>query len=398
MHVQATPAVNADNFPVLLPWTHTDTPHCVIEVNQNCNIKCYGCFKDKAHYHKSLELIKSEIDLIARERNLDTITIAGGEPLLFEELAEVVRYIVSKNLHAMLLTNGTLLTVAKIVELKKAGLAHIMIHLDGHQPNRPDVTGSLNEKALNELRKKYIALGKEGDIAIDFCMTIYRDTLRELPDVLDYFHSEKRIQAAIFTCYAQWMNLHLNDKERATASELEVSDHDIINAMARYAHIYPAYYIPRNTDKTKLSLFYYIAFITNNARGEASTLYITPKHRFFLTSSLKVYRALAGRYEFDRRTSACDAACMLMAYGLMSFRLTTLWACIRLLFKAMANHNLRLYTMNFQILPRRISEHEFERCQVCPDITVRNGKIIPYCTADIVEPIIDKPDLKRTSD
>src|SRR3989339_125831 len=137
---------------VEMPWGGRDVPHGVVEVNQLCNINCFGCCKDKFNYSKSLDEIKTEIDLLFAKRNLAAISLAGGEPLLYEHIFEAVAYINSKNIRSIILTNGTLVTPEILKKLRTAGLSRLVFHIDGHQHGRPDVTYPTSEKKLNSLR------------------------------------------------------------------------------------------------------------------------------------------------------------------------------------------------------------------------------------------------------
>src|SRR3989344_1072958 len=84
-----------------------------------------------------LEDVKKEIDMLISKRNVSSITLAGGEPTFYKDLSKVIRYISSKGIRPIILTNGTLLTKEKILEYKEAGVGRIAIHIDSHQGKRP---------------------------------------------------------------------------------------------------------------------------------------------------------------------------------------------------------------------------------------------------------------------
>src|SRR3990172_7988323 len=76
------------------PWSSNDNPIGWLEVTDKCNIYCRGCYRMNGMAgHKSLEQIKSEIDLLKEWRNCDNISIAGGEPLLHPQILDVIAYI-----------------------------------------------------------------------------------------------------------------------------------------------------------------------------------------------------------------------------------------------------------------------------------------------------------------
>ena len=103
-------------------------PHITIETNQTCNLHCKTCYNIYQDTIKSLDEIKSEIDLALTKRNLETITLIGGEPTLHPDLPEIIRYIRSKRLICQLLTNGIVFRKepSLINEYKQAGLDRIL--------------------------------------------------------------------------------------------------------------------------------------------------------------------------------------------------------------------------------------------------------------------------------
>ncbi len=66
-------------------------------------------------------------------RNIQTISIAGGEPLLYPEILEIVAYIKSRGLFSKLFTNGIALDTKMLTDLKNAGITEIVIHIDMSQ-------------------------------------------------------------------------------------------------------------------------------------------------------------------------------------------------------------------------------------------------------------------------
>jgi MoaA/NifB/PqqE/SkfB family radical SAM enzyme len=76
------------------------------------------------------------------------ITISGGEPLLHPELEAVIRRIRQHGMIAGMITNGYLLTPARIQSLNEAGLEHLQISIDNVMPDE------ISNKSLKVLDKK----------------------------------------------------------------------------------------------------------------------------------------------------------------------------------------------------------------------------------------------------
>ena len=61
----------------------------------------------ESKYSKPMALIKAEIDQISQARQLESMTLLGGEPTLHPELPEIIRYISQKGiLPALLLSRN----------------------------------------------------------------------------------------------------------------------------------------------------------------------------------------------------------------------------------------------------------------------------------------------------
>ena len=121
-----------------LPWTKEDNPNGWIEPTTFCQIKCPGCYrglaeKNPVRVHEKLEKMKSEIDELIVSRNTQTLSIAGGEPLLYPQLDELIAYSTKKGLKTKVYTNGFALTKNRLIELKNSGLTEAIIHLDRFQ-------------------------------------------------------------------------------------------------------------------------------------------------------------------------------------------------------------------------------------------------------------------------
>ena len=76
------------------------------------------------------------------------VTLSGGEPLLHPDLDEIVARIRGRGMIATLISNGYLLTRARIARLNAAGLDHLQISIDNVQPD------DVSNKSLKVLDQK----------------------------------------------------------------------------------------------------------------------------------------------------------------------------------------------------------------------------------------------------
>jgi MoaA/NifB/PqqE/SkfB family radical SAM enzyme len=115
---------------------------------RRCNLSCEYCNEyDNFSKPISLEIMFRRIDRLA-EFGTSIITISGGEPLLHPELEEIIRRIRKRGMIAGMITNGYLLTPARIQSLNQAGLEHLQISIDNVMPDE------VSKKSLKVLDKK----------------------------------------------------------------------------------------------------------------------------------------------------------------------------------------------------------------------------------------------------
>lgn len=100
-----------------------------------CNFKCKYCF---AHfdYMKMLPVNtwKIIVDNISSSINVKRFNLAGGEPLLYPDLQELILYIKEKGFEVSIITNGFLLT-EEFIKMNKDTLDCIGISVDSFDAN-----------------------------------------------------------------------------------------------------------------------------------------------------------------------------------------------------------------------------------------------------------------------
>ena len=156
-----------------------------MEVTDECDLSCPGCYRQTLEGHRPLEEIKKDILTLRKLTNCDRIAVAGGEPLIYPDIVEVVDFISSNGIKSAILTNGEKLTRETAVELKKAGLVQYYIHVDSGM-DRPKWIDK-NEIELNELRQYFADLVWDvGGVQCGFNTTIFRSTLQQLPGIIEW--------------------------------------------------------------------------------------------------------------------------------------------------------------------------------------------------------------------
>lgn len=178
-----------------LPYSKNNNPNGFIELTTFCQLKCPSCYRgcDLSQHrpeHKRLENIKKEIDDLIAIRNIQTLAISGGEPLLHPQLDEVLQYATEKKLDILMFTNGLLLDKNKLEHLKKYNVIKIIIHLDKYQGR--EATGS--EEGVNIIREQYCSLFREvKGITLGFIMWVSKDNIRDLDILIPFFKKNSDI-------------------------------------------------------------------------------------------------------------------------------------------------------------------------------------------------------------
>jgi hypothetical protein len=167
------------------PWSKTDNPGGWVDVTDVCNLHCPQCYRTTIEGHRPLAEVLADITACREMTNCDDMKIAGGEPLTYPHLIDVVKFVAENGMKPFLLTNGIGLDRALAKELARAGLKIINFHIDSGQ-SRPGWKGR-TEAELNDLRQAYVDMvaGLKG-LGCGFNMTISPVNLGGVPDVLEW--------------------------------------------------------------------------------------------------------------------------------------------------------------------------------------------------------------------
>lgn len=132
------------------------------ELTRNCNLNCIHCrAKATLGPHQgelTTEECKKIIDDISSFAS-PTVILTGGEPLMRDDLFEIIRYGNEKGLRLVIAVNGTLLDEDKAMRLKELGIQRVSMSVDGKNARSHDsfrgVQGSFDAvvKAAKILRE-----------------------------------------------------------------------------------------------------------------------------------------------------------------------------------------------------------------------------------------------------
>ncbi len=367
---------------VVLPWRGADVPHVIIEVNQHCNLDCDGCYKDKFRWTKPLDEIRAELDLAASLRKLTVVTLAGGEPTLHPELPEIIAEVARRGLRPLLLTNGTLLTTERLKTYRRAGLGRAVIHVDRRQRGRMDAPPATSERELNPLRRRLADRCAAEGVDVTLAVTVYRDTLAELPDVVEECLASPGVTALLATGYSERV-----DRRRGGVERGFVGNADARRVLRESEGAHPVWRVPSQHDPEAERWLLWEVAVTADGSGALRKLWWDPRDRAPLRLIPRLDRLVRGRHHFDPPMSPGDRARLLALHALLSARPRTIARTAAFLAAARRNRNLKTCALIFQESYVELADGTHDYCRDCPDATVRNGELVPICTADRDRPL-----------
>ncbi|MBI2271165.1 MAG: radical SAM protein [Bacteroidetes bacterium] len=383
---------NTDH-PVMLPFEGKDVPHLIIEVNQKCNITCRACYKSKFDYTKPLDEIKSEVDYAVSRRNLHVITLAGGEPSLHPKLPEVIKYIAQKGVMVQMLSNGFALTDKRLKLYKEAGLFKIFLHIDSQQ-QRPDVESGASENELNTLRETISNRILTHGIKCGLEVTLYQDSLKDFPAFFEYYLKSPGYQWLLVTCCCDSSKISEKfGKDRHYKSEAnkeslvhqQVTNKEVFHSLYGNYKMLPYAYIASSENSEDMRWLIYFSFSISKKNGKTKILHVKPSFKRLAILGNMLHQKKFGTYSFDVVWTEFQTFSVCLLYGFISLNFITLFHTIGFLLNLLLPGSKITYKLTcFQQGPNLTASGSIEYCKDCPDITVRNGKLIPVCMVDLL--------------
>jgi MoaA/NifB/PqqE/SkfB family radical SAM enzyme len=128
---------------------------------RRCNLACTYCneFDDFSKPVPTDEMFR-RIDRLGA-MGTAIVTISGGEPLLHPDLDAIIARIRANGIIAGMITNGYLLTAARIQSLNGAGLEYLQISIDNVMPD------DVSKKSLKVLDQKLQLLAEHAEFHVN---------------------------------------------------------------------------------------------------------------------------------------------------------------------------------------------------------------------------------------
>lgn len=174
----------------------------VIEVTPRCNLDCRLCFnkasfakKSRLQKEMSTDYIKKIIDSITKS-SIPQVRFSGGEPLLREDIFDLMKYAKAKGLRVWLNTNATLITEKNITKLEKY-VENVLVPFNGYDAKTNFEWTKTKNNFKNKL--KGIKLLKKSNIAIIRAGTVAtKENINDLEKIYDAIKENKMDMWEIF--------------------------------------------------------------------------------------------------------------------------------------------------------------------------------------------------------
>jgi radical SAM protein with 4Fe4S-binding SPASM domain len=165
-----------------IPCTFPQT--CSFELTYRCNLKCKHCYIGTLPNTNEMNT-KTVLQIIEdiAETGFVKIALSGGEPLLRDDLLLIMKEIKNYDLEVILSTNGTLLSVNRVRELKSY-IDLVCISLDSHEEFIHD-----NFRGVDGAQKmvlKGIKNCLDNDLHVRIFTTLTKFNHNKLPEFINF--------------------------------------------------------------------------------------------------------------------------------------------------------------------------------------------------------------------
>lgn len=188
-------------------------PVVVWNVTRSCNLHCIHCYasavRDVNPDELSTAAAKSFIDDLARFK-VPVLLFSGGEPLIREDIFDLIAHAAARGIRAVISTNGTLITEDIARKIKESGVSYVGISIDGIGADNDRFRGSPGSfaKALRGIRH-CLRIGQR----VGLRFTISKNTYGSLGAVFDLIEQERIPRVCFYHLVYSGRGIHLKDAD-----------------------------------------------------------------------------------------------------------------------------------------------------------------------------------------
>jgi hypothetical protein len=378
-----------------MPWSLTDNVLAWLEPTKRCNLSCKGCYsRNDPQSEKSLEQVRREMDAFARQRKVDSISIAGGDPLTHPQIVEIVRMVRHDyGLKPVVNTNGIELEERLLDRLQAAGVSGFTFHIDSGQKRRG--WHGKSEIELNALRQHYAdLLQRAGGLSCAFNATIYPDTVDQVPALLDWGAAQiDRVHGLVFILFRTMRTADFDyfvhgrkvDMDAVVYEDQEINPDPLTTPEAvavvrrQVPDFRPAAYLGGTVDPNSLKW----TIAARMGDGERVYGWVGPR---FMELVQQGHHLATGRYlAYSKPELLAMGRSLLAVFGPLDDGVRGIagaWAKHVLRHPADLRRHLHLQSVLFIQPIDHLPDGSTNMCDGCPDMTVHEGELVWSCRLD----------------
>ena len=189
-----------------------------------CNLNCIHCYANATHDINPDELTTDEaISFIndLAEFKVPVLLFSGGEPLLRDDIFNLIHHAKLKGIRPVISTNGTLITPEMAKKIKDHGVGYVGISLDGVGRTNDRFRGMRGafKKALEGIRN---CIEIEQRVGLRF--TISKDTYGSLKDIFDLIEQEQIPRVCFYHLAYSGRGFNIKDNDVSKEESRKVLD------------------------------------------------------------------------------------------------------------------------------------------------------------------------------
>lgn len=202
-------------------------PYLILELTTSCNLDCIFCYNVwKEHSpapHKTLSLsdVKKIIPPILLSTGISGITLAGGEPLLNDEIFAITSFLSSFEIKVSITSNGSLLSKENIERFINCGIRHFEISLPAVDPVNFNLL--CNSKDVKKVRSAMLNI-KEQNAKFSTASVITKMNFEKITEIIE-------LSAAFGADYFVFNRFVSGGEGRKNTGRLALSSAELIQAL-----------------------------------------------------------------------------------------------------------------------------------------------------------------------
>jgi radical SAM protein with 4Fe4S-binding SPASM domain len=165
-------------------------PIVVWNITRACNLKCVHCYNDSGSSRADDELSTQQAKEVLRDLaqfGVPSVLFSGGEPLMRQDLFELLEYAGELGLRTVISTNGTLIAAEVAKKIAMCGVSYVGISLDGIGPVNDKFRGveGAFERAVRGIKNC-----RDAGARIGLRLTLTQRNVQDLQALFGFFEGE----------------------------------------------------------------------------------------------------------------------------------------------------------------------------------------------------------------